>query len=216
MRPWQHARASAHRSGRDWREDLAIHELVDLTKASLADLRHRMVLHNCDLGPALAARAFPDRPHAADVARDHAREDLGVDVPIAWWLGQCDPAKLPRPRPVDLADLVERERRRARLRDPDGPREVLDLLTLPERLAPAHGRLGRAVLANAAGLAVVRAVLGPPRVEVGHTEAEVVFDPGFCAEALIVAMFGRIPDLRTLADALRADADLTLRAMEVR
>lgn len=73
MRPWQHAKASAAREGRLWTDDLAIHEFVDSTKASLADLRHRMVLHNDDLCPTLAARAFAALPQAERVARAHAR-----------------------------------------------------------------------------------------------------------------------------------------------
>ncbi len=58
MRPWQHAKSSA-RKERDWLIDLPIHEFMDSTKAACPDLRHRMILHNADLGPELTARAFP-------------------------------------------------------------------------------------------------------------------------------------------------------------
>ena len=49
MRPWQHAKSSA-RKERDWLADLPIHEFMDSTKAACPDLRHRMILHNADLG----------------------------------------------------------------------------------------------------------------------------------------------------------------------
>ena len=35
--------ASARREGRAWESDLAIHEIVDASKASWADLRHRIL-----------------------------------------------------------------------------------------------------------------------------------------------------------------------------
>lgn len=67
MRPWQHARSSAGKDG-DWVADLPIHEFMDSTKAACPDLRHRMVLHNTDLGPELAARLFPERADARSIA----------------------------------------------------------------------------------------------------------------------------------------------------
>jgi hypothetical protein len=211
MRPWQHARASALRGGRAWEEDLAIHEFVDRTKASLADLRHRMVLHNEDLGPALARMAFATLPHAELVARQHAREDLRAPVTLSWWLGQCDPDGLPRARDREPHDaLVALAQRRFGLRDPDGPRAVLSLLTLPERLAPEHGLRARAVLANDAGISLVRAVLGPPRPLPGLADRSVVFDPAHCAEAMVSRWYRRVPSLRELADALRPQHETAL------
>lgn len=203
MRPWQHAKASAARGGRLWTDDLAIHEFVDSTKASLADLRHRMVLHNDDLGPTLAARAFAAHPHAERVAREHAREDLGEDVSLRWWLARCDPTRLPRVRNrEDHHALVARATARFGL-DDDGPvRAVLAVLTLPEQLAPAHGSIARAVLGNDAGIAIVRAVLGPATELPAAQGRRVVFDPAFCAEGMIHWWFGRIPSLRELASAL--------------
>ena len=89
MRPFHHARASAARSGRDWREDLAIHEFIDSTKIAFADLRHRMILHSVDLGGELASRAFPRRPDAREIARNHVVEDLGEDRSLSDWLRHC-------------------------------------------------------------------------------------------------------------------------------
>lgn len=216
MRPWQHARASAARGGRAWSEDLAIHEFMDCTKASLADLRHRMVLHNCDLGPALAARAFPGYSQAESIAREHAREDLGADVPLSWWLDRCDANKLPRLR-GDGDDgngndeaLIERATARFALDDDREVRAVFAVLTLPERLAPSHGRAARCVLGNDAGIAIVRAALGPAR-EVSSTRGRsVVFDPAYCAEAMVHRWFRRIPSLREVASALAMDTQAAL------
>lgn len=220
MRPWQHARASALRGGRTWSDDLAIHEFVDQTKSSLADLRHRMVLHNADLGPTLAAIAFASRPHAEHVAREHAREDLGADVPLATWLDLCDAARIDalfrrstRIRvPTDEA-LVARITERSALADDRGPREVLSIFELAEKLAPRHGRLARAVLANDAGIAIVRAVAGPPRETCSKSGRATVFDPAHCAEAMVMAWCGRIPSLSELAAALRGDAIVKLEAL---
>jgi hypothetical protein len=210
MRPWQHAKASARRGARDWQADLAIHELLDVTKASLPDLRHRMVLHNADLGPEIAARCFPDRPHAREVARAHAREDLGADVPVRVWIELLDPARLPRVRALDVDAIVEDERRRAHLRDHDGPSSVIELLRLPLSFAPDEPRRAWCFLAHAAGLGLVRQVLGPPVVLPGASGGEVVFDPAFCAEGVLHRLFRRIPELRELADALYPSHRLVL------
>jgi hypothetical protein len=211
MRPWQHARASAARGGRAWSDDLPIHEFVDRTKASLADLRHRMILHNSDLGPALAARAFAALAHAEEVARAHAREDLGAHVPLSWWLDQLEPARLPRRRDDgDDGALIARATAHFGLDDDAEPRAVHALLTLPERFAPAHAAASRAVLCNDAGISIVRAVLGTAREVPTRRARPVVFDPAWCAEAMVMAWFRQIPSLANVADALRADTALRL------
>lgn len=210
MRPWQHASVSARRFGSPVSESLAVHELMDITKASVPDLRHRMVLHNSDLGPEIVARAFPAMLHTREIARLHARDDLGADVTLAWWLSHCDQERLPRPRPVDIESLVERGRKRARLRDADAPRAVGDLLMLPGLLAPSFERAS-AILGNSAGLAIVRAVLGPARELPGAHGRPVFFDPAHFAEAIIHSIFRRIPALGEVASALRPDYDLALR-----
>lgn len=213
MRPWQHAKASARRGGRTWQGDLAMHELVDVTKMALPDLRHRMVLHNHDLGPEIVARAFPELAHAREVARVHAREDLGADVPLRTWLTLLDPARLPRLRTHDLDALLEDEQRRTRVRDPDVLREVLALLGLPAALVPDEPQRAWAFLAHGAGLAIVRRVLGPARL-VASVGGEVVFDPAHCAESIVHRMFRRLPDLRELASALTPSYRFVLEALE--
>jgi hypothetical protein len=187
---------------------------MDSTKAALGDLRHRMVLHNCDLGPALAALVFAERAHAESVAREHAREDLGADVPLSWWLDRCVVSRLPRRRAqIEDDALVERAAQRFGLEDDRAVRAVLSVLTLPERLAPSHGPIARCVLGNEAGVAIVRAVLGPAREAPSARGKSVVFDPAYCAELMVHRWFRRIPSLRELADALRPDAQLHIEAL---
>jgi hypothetical protein len=57
MQPYIHAQASARQSGRVWQDDLEIHEFLDLAKHACPDLRHRLLLHNSDLGSGLIAAA---------------------------------------------------------------------------------------------------------------------------------------------------------------
>jgi hypothetical protein len=207
MRPWQHARASAQRAGRDWRSDLPIHEFLDLTKAACPDLRHRMILHNSDLGPALASLAFASRPEAASVALRHVWEDMRGEPKLASWLAGCDLARLPAPplrrRNFAKTQLVELICREQRLADDCAPRQVLDLLLMPTVLAPECGDAALAVLCNGIGPVVARHVWGMPREVPGRSGTKAVFDPGWTAEAMIYwIMDGHIPSLASVLDAL--------------
>ena len=182
---------------------MAVHEFMDSTKAACPDLRHRLVLHNADLGPELAARAFPGRPDARTVAVRYVAEDLGFAPTLAEWLAGCDPGVLPRPlsrRSFRETDSLPGDVARAQgLGDDAGPHQVLDLLKLPVDLA---GPGALAVLCNGAGPMVVRAVLGPPRAARGRHGGETVFDPAHCAEAMIHWWFGTIPPLVDVVAAL--------------
>lgn len=201
MRPHRHAQASAKRAGRAWIDDLAIHELIDVTKIAVPDLRHRIVLHHADLGPELIARAFPTRPHAREVACAHVREDLGADVPLRAWLEGLDAHALPRRRARDLDAMIEDERRIHRLRDHDGPSEVLAFLRRPLAFAPDEPVRAWSLFANAAGIGLARQVLGPPRSLPGVDGREVIFDPQLCAESIVHRVHRRIPGLVELTDA---------------
>jgi hypothetical protein len=53
-------------------------------------------------------------------------------------------------------------------------------------------------------------------VQAGAGGGEVVFDPSFCAEAIIHRMFRRIPDLREIADALMPSYRLALEELAAR
>jgi hypothetical protein len=195
------------RSGCAWFDDLAIHELVDSSKAVFPDLRHRMILHSVDLGGELAARAFPSRYDVREIVRQHVIEDIGDARTLGCWLTHCSIERLPRPHPrswpIDAETLIETERRRQRLADPEGPRAVLDILQLPSQLAPEYGDAAWCVLCNAFGPFLTRQVLGPPREVRGMNGTPAIFDPAWCAEAMIFSIFRTIPELRSVVTTLR-------------
>lgn len=209
MRPWQHARSSAARTDGDWRDDLPIHEFLDMTKAAHPDLRHRMILHNVDLGLALVQRAFPDRPDATEIARKHIVEDMN-GAPIAMdWLKVVDLARLPMPNIRGLdetrAELVGKAAAERNLADTSEPEAVFDLLALPARLCPDLGVRALAMTCNAIGPVIVRQILGPPREVRDERGITTVFDPAWVAEGMIWSMMGRrIPALSSVVGCLRA------------
>jgi hypothetical protein len=201
MRPWQHAQLSAGEAG-DWRADLEIHEFVDSSKLAFPSVRHRMILHNNDLGPELAARAFPNRPDARAIALNHVAQDFKVVPSLAEWLELCDVDRFPRPRedhtpiealPKIIADELE-------LETAEGPKQVLDLLLLPVTLA---GNKAQSLLFNAMGPFLVRRILGQPRLVPGNNSKRVMFEPTFAAEKMIRHVYGVIPPLGDVVNAVR-------------
>jgi hypothetical protein len=206
MRPYQHAQTSAARSGRAWGEDLAIHEFIDSTKAAFPDLRHRMILHSVDLGAQLAALAFPTRSDVREIVRQHVIEDIGHARTLGDWLTHCSVERLPRPHPgswpIEEEALIEAERRRQGLANSEGPRAVLEMLRLPSRLAPEYGDAAWSVLCNSFGPCLVRQIAGPPR-ELRADGSPAIFDPAWCAEAMIFGIYRTIPELRSVVTALR-------------
>ena len=203
MRPWQHAKSSAGKGG-DWLADLPIHEFMDSTKAACPDLRHRMILHNADLGPELAARAFPDRHDARAVALQHVAEDLGCTPTLADWIGGCAPLRMPRPisrrLPLDCGMLAAQLARSQQLRDGDEVRAVLDLLLLPAKIA---GPAALPILLNGFGPSLARFVFGPPRELPGLQGGQAVFDAAYAAEAVAHWVFGAILPLPDIVAAVR-------------
>jgi hypothetical protein len=206
MRPWQHAKSSAHHFNGSWQNDLPIHEFLDMTKFAVADLRHRIILHNIDLGPRLAAAAFPNHPNAWSVARRHVEEDMRCTPSLADWLSHCDLSLLPAPRHSSFAreEVVDMLTRRQKLGSSEGPTAVVDLLLLPMEMAPDFGARALAILCNSIGPLIVRRVLGPPRAVPGAASGTKVFDPAWAAEAAIVWLMGRrIPPFAEIVDAVR-------------
>lgn len=84
MKPSIHARNSARKHGGKPDDYIAIHEWFDQTKAHVADMRHRAVLHN-SMGIYICAQVFgATRTNAdgktfdvRDIGEDHVIEDLG-------------------------------------------------------------------------------------------------------------------------------------------
>ena len=207
MRPWHHARATAAATNRSWTDDLEIHEFLDLSKLAFPDLRHRIILHSSDFGAALTALAFPHRPDAAAIARDHIRQDIGRDITLREWLIQCDPRHLPQrhkrsPAPDGQA-YAAREAARQKLSDLQAALDVWDILAMPIRFAEDMADAAWCILANALGPMIVRRIIGPPREIEGAHGRPVVFDPAWCAEGMIYSSFRHIPQVATIATALR-------------
>jgi hypothetical protein len=195
VRPWQHAFSSG---GDDWADALAVHEFLDMSKAGCADRRHRIVLHHVDLGAALALQAFPDRADVSALVRRHVEEDLGRPATLADWLDGTDPARLPQPVARRLAGgeeavcaLVANRLHPGQAR---AVARVAAVLFAPRALYPADPDRALAVLMHSIGPAIVRRLLGPPVAEAVEGK-RVVTDWGWIAEALIMACYGRIPDL---------------------
>lgn len=94
MKPWLHARISANRFGGIPEDYIAIHNWFDSTKAAIADVRHRMILHNA-FGIFLCEQVFgtPDRPYITnsdgkqvqirDIGEQHVLDDLGTIPPLS-------------------------------------------------------------------------------------------------------------------------------------
>jgi hypothetical protein len=202
VQPYAHARASARLGRRDWREDLAVHEFLDVAKHACPDLRHRTVLHNADLGPELAARAFPHLPHAREVAHLHIRQDLRGLPTLADWMSRCEVAGLPRYR--DAAKVgpatVARAAGHLGLAEAGPVQAVWDMLTLPASLAPAYGDAANALLMNGIGPIIARLVFGPPRAVPRMGGGETVVDFSWICEGMIVACARHVPTLTRILD----------------
>lgn len=97
MKPFLHARISAHLHGGDWLHYQPVHDFFDTSKAALPDMRHRLMLHS-DLGCLIAGDIFGETilnsdgkaVPVADIAGQHQVDDLGRTVPLDEWLSYCD------------------------------------------------------------------------------------------------------------------------------
>lgn len=93
MKPWMHAKSSARKFGGVPQDYLDIHQFMDSTKAALADVRHRAILHNA-FGCFVVERVFGvvrlnsdgEEYSPRQVAEQHCLEDLGRIPSIQDWL----------------------------------------------------------------------------------------------------------------------------------
>ena len=193
MQPWWHAELTARPRGADWLDDLAIHEFIDSAKTACPDLRHRVVLHNSDLGVALTEMAFPERADCANIVRDHVRQDLGSVPALTDWMATARrPFRVQWRGPKDHA-VIRDACDKLYLEDESPVREVLGILTTATPFVQEHEDFGRAILMNNFGPSLVRRLLGPPRAIHQQGRKDVIFDASWVAEGLIVANFGHIP-----------------------
>ena len=193
MQPWWHSTLTARLRGANWLDDLEIHEFVDSAKTSCPDLRHRVVLHNSDLGVKLTELAFPERADCADIVSEHVRQDLGSVPTLTDWMATAHrPFQVRWHRPDDN-DVVRDACDKLGLQDEAPVREVLEVLTTATPFVQGHEDFGRGILMNSFGPSLVRRLLGPPRVIRQQNQKEIVFDASWVAEGIIVANFGHIP-----------------------
>ena len=202
MQPYAHALTSARIGKRCWLDDLPIHEFMDISKHACPDLRHRAVLHNADLGPELAALAFPRHPAAREVALLHVRQDLRSIPSLAEWFGRCDVGRLPRLRANGAAgrSVVRDATTFLGLADDEPVQAVWSFLTMPSRLAPDIGPSANAMVMNGVGPILARTIFGPPKRLPRRGGGEVMFDAGWICEGMIVAAAGHIPTLSRILD----------------
>lgn len=92
-KPYIHAKSSARKYGGEPEDYLDIHQFMDSTKAAMADVRHRAILHNA-FGCFVAERVFgtvrtnsDGREYSPrDIAEQHVIEDMGHIPSIQDWL----------------------------------------------------------------------------------------------------------------------------------
>jgi hypothetical protein len=94
--PYHHAVSSARKHGGQPEDYQAIHDWFDQTKAHLADVRHRAILHS-SFGIFLCEQVFGATLTNSDgkvipvrvLGEQHVREDMGGSIPsVQDWLGE--------------------------------------------------------------------------------------------------------------------------------
>ncbi len=93
MKPMIHARNSAKKYGGEAEEYLPIHDFIDSSASTLADVRHRAILHST-FGCFIVEKVFGTyflnsddiEVQVRDVAEDHIIEDLGQIPTVERWL----------------------------------------------------------------------------------------------------------------------------------
>jgi hypothetical protein len=111
-KPYIHARSSARKWGGKPEDYLHIHQWFDQTKACLADVRHRAILHST-FGIFLAEQVFGNtftnssgrEVSVRDVGEQHVFEDLGNIPTIQDWLGEL-PIREWMGKPTRLKEFI--------------------------------------------------------------------------------------------------------------
>lgn len=211
MRPWQHSFSTLGDGfpgqSERWGDLIALHEFLDISKIACAHRYHRIVLHHVDLGAWVAEQAFPDIAQVQKVVAQHVREDLGAEVSLADWIHGVDSTRVPQPIERRIAGGPEGIAQMVSGRLPDHPhlREAAlttaNFLFRPLAMHPGNGNPALCILMNPVGIAIVRRVFGPPKIEFINGE-RIVIDWGWLAEATVMASYGRIPDLREVVEAV--------------
>lgn len=93
MKPYLHAHLSVKKYGGEESDYLPIHDFIDSSKATIADVRHRALLHS-SFGCYLVEQVFGTfivnskgkKVQTRDIAEDHIQEDLGFIPTTEHWL----------------------------------------------------------------------------------------------------------------------------------
>lgn len=93
MKPFIHSKNSANKYGGKPEDYIDIHNFIDSSKATLADVRHRALLHST-FGCFLVEKMFGvtitnsegKQISTRDIAEDHVVEDLGFIPTTEHWL----------------------------------------------------------------------------------------------------------------------------------
>lgn len=93
MKPHLHANVSAKKYGGKPEDYQAIHDFIDSSKSTVADVRHRAILHSA-FGIYLVERVFGTTLtnsdgqvfSVRDVAEDHVQDDLGFIPSVDHWV----------------------------------------------------------------------------------------------------------------------------------
>lgn len=116
MKPFIHSKSSAKKYGGHPEDYLDIHDFMDSSKAALADVRHRAILHSA-FGCFVVEKVFgTTRVNSAgktystrDIAEDHCIEDLGFIPTVEHWFKSMEI----QPWMGGPASKKEREKRKA-------------------------------------------------------------------------------------------------------
>lgn len=95
LKPLIHATISAKKYGGVPEDYIPVHDFFDTSKQTLADVRHRAILHNA-FGAYLCERVFGTyivnsdgkKVSVRDIAEDHIIDDLGFIPTVEHWLSE--------------------------------------------------------------------------------------------------------------------------------
>lgn len=93
MKPIIHSKNSARKHGGKWEDYMEIHNFIDSSKISIADIRHRSLLHNtfgCFLVEKVFGAAITNSDgkiiSTREIAEEHVVEDMGYIPTVENWL----------------------------------------------------------------------------------------------------------------------------------
>lgn len=105
MKSYHHAKSSAKRHGGEPGDYLPVHDFIDSSKSSYADVQHRAMLHSTwgiflvekVFGPVIVNSKGKEVP-TRQVAEEHVFEDMGFIPTMEDWLKHMDDAPWMRGR----------------------------------------------------------------------------------------------------------------------